>query len=134
MNLAALAFVYRKRLAGLRVEYATLAGYKVLNILDVGLEEALILGVDLEVVRDHAWEGLHDGSDELGAVDGGPRVGLASNSCTDNANIGLEVSVELGELGDVVVGYFVGPYGVSLAAGVHRMLRVLHRDGSHGGS
>jgi len=65
--LTALIFVYSQRLRRISVENTTLARYKIFDILDIRLGEALVLCVDLQVVayntgRDFAMEARRLGS------------------------------------------------------------------------
>lgn len=52
-HLTILVLVYRHRQFGGRVNDSTAAGNNVFNVFDVGLEEPLVLRVDLDVVSDH---------------------------------------------------------------------------------
>lgn len=72
-----IVFVDSSRLASLEIiHHAALAIRKVFNVGDVGLQEALVLRVDLEVVREHAAGALGDAGHALGTLDLRPGVGF----------------------------------------------------------
>ena len=52
MHLAAVVLVHSQRLTAGGIENAAVAGRQVLDVFDVGLREALVLRVDLDVVAD----------------------------------------------------------------------------------
>ncbi len=84
MDLALLVLVDGDGLLRPRVEDAAVAGREVLDVADVALGEALVLGVDLEVVGQHAGQG-RQGREALGVVEGAPRVGDALDLVGDEA-------------------------------------------------
>lgn len=61
VHLALFVLVARNGLLPRRVQHASLAGNEILDVLDVRLHEALVLRVDLEVVREHAGQRLRNG-------------------------------------------------------------------------
>ena len=73
MDLAIIILVHGQRFAGLGIQDASIADGETLNVGDVALEEAFVLRVDLEVVRDHAGD-ARERRDAFGVVHFAPRV------------------------------------------------------------
>lgn len=69
MDLTTIILVNSQRLLARGVEYATIPWCKVLDVLDIRLQEAFVLCVDLKVVTDQAWERLGDGGQSARVVE-----------------------------------------------------------------
>lgn len=77
MSPSLIVLVNRSRLSGLGIVHHTaLAIRQVFNIGDVRLQEAFVLRVDLQIVREHAAGALDDAGHALGMVDLRPVIVL----------------------------------------------------------
>lgn len=56
------------------MEHAAGVGPEIFNILDIGLQVALVLCVNLDIVLQHAWQGLGNAAHTTGLVEESPRV------------------------------------------------------------
>lgn len=92
VHVTLVVFVYSSRCLRSRVEDAALAVGQVCDVLDVGLEKAFVLCIDLEIVGEHLLAALEDGRDTIGSVEFRPWVSLARDLGGNDVGTEDEVS------------------------------------------
>lgn len=83
-HVALAVLVHGDRSARPAVQHAARAGCEILHVGDVALQEALVLGVDLHGVGDHARQAGCDAQEAVGRVDGAPGVGGLGDEVGDD--------------------------------------------------
>ena len=85
MHTPVIILVHRNRRFQPSIQHTTLAIRQVLDVVDVALQEALVLAVDLQIVREHGTRGLDEAADAGGLVELGPGVAFAFDFVGDDA-------------------------------------------------